>query len=155
MILALLDSTGTPVARVARLVQLIANEQRHTLAALVGTPDRDGNPITRKFSDKDRADLQRLLVALDKARDRRVIGLLMRGDHPARDVLHAGALDRARMMVGTGAAALGDAIALTRHAAELGFAGALGLLILNKSFDFAKLWVIPHPSVLINHAYQT
>ena len=39
----------------------------------------------------------------------------------------AGELDRARMMVGTGAAALGDAIALTRHAAELGFAGALVL----------------------------
>ena len=32
-----------------------------------------------------------------------------------------------RLMVGTGAAALGDAIALTRHAAELGFAGALVL----------------------------
>jgi 4-hydroxy-tetrahydrodipicolinate synthase len=32
-----------------------------------------------------------------------------------------------RMMVGTGAAALADAIALTRHAAELGFAGALVL----------------------------
>src|ERR1051326_5484166 len=32
-----------------------------------------------------------------------------------------------RMMVGTGAAASGDAIALTRHAAELGFAGALAL----------------------------
>jgi 4-hydroxy-tetrahydrodipicolinate synthase len=30
-----------------------------------------------------------------------------------------------RMMVGTGAAALADAIALTRHAAEVGFAGAL------------------------------
>jgi 4-hydroxy-tetrahydrodipicolinate synthase len=30
-----------------------------------------------------------------------------------------------RLMVGTGAAATGDAIALTRHAAELGFAGAL------------------------------
>jgi len=30
-----------------------------------------------------------------------------------------------RMMVGTGAAALADAIALTRHAAELGFGGAL------------------------------
>jgi 4-hydroxy-tetrahydrodipicolinate synthase len=30
-----------------------------------------------------------------------------------------------RMMVGTGAAAVADAIALTRHAAELGFAGAL------------------------------
>jgi 4-hydroxy-tetrahydrodipicolinate synthase len=30
-----------------------------------------------------------------------------------------------RLMVGTGAAALADAIALTRHAAELGFAGAL------------------------------
>jgi 4-hydroxy-tetrahydrodipicolinate synthase len=39
----------------------------------------------------------------------------------------AGALDRSRMMVGTGAAALGDAIALTRHAGELGFAGALVL----------------------------
>jgi hypothetical protein len=32
-----------------------------------------------------------------------------------------------RMMVGTGAAALADAITLTRHAAELGFAGALVL----------------------------
>src|ERR1700758_5885142 len=32
-----------------------------------------------------------------------------------------------RMMVGTGAAALADAIALTEHAAELGFAGALVL----------------------------
>ena len=30
-------------------------------------------------------------------------------------------------MVGTGAAAMADAIALTRHAAELGFAGALVL----------------------------
>jgi 4-hydroxy-tetrahydrodipicolinate synthase len=30
-----------------------------------------------------------------------------------------------RLMVGTGAAAIADAIALTRHAAELGFAGAL------------------------------
>jgi 4-hydroxy-tetrahydrodipicolinate synthase len=32
-----------------------------------------------------------------------------------------------RLMVGTGAAAMADAIALTRHAAELGFAGALVL----------------------------
>jgi 4-hydroxy-tetrahydrodipicolinate synthase len=32
-----------------------------------------------------------------------------------------------RMMVGTGAAALADAVALTNHAAELGFAGALVL----------------------------
>src|ERR1700730_17428161 len=32
-----------------------------------------------------------------------------------------------RMMVGSGAAALADAIALTKHAAELGFAGALVL----------------------------
>ena len=30
-----------------------------------------------------------------------------------------------RLMVGTGAAAVGDAVTLTRHAAELGFAGAL------------------------------
>lgn len=33
----------------------------------------------------------------------------------------------ARMMVGTGAAAVADAVALTRHAAELGFGGALVL----------------------------
>ena len=38
-----------------------------------------------------------------------------------------GGLPLERMMVGTGAAALADAIALTRHAAELGFAGALVL----------------------------
>jgi 4-hydroxy-tetrahydrodipicolinate synthase len=39
----------------------------------------------------------------------------------------ASGLPLSRMMVGTGAAALADAIALTRHAAELGFAGALVL----------------------------
>jgi len=39
----------------------------------------------------------------------------------------ASGLPLTRMMVGTGAAALADAIALTRHAAELGFAGALVL----------------------------
>jgi 4-hydroxy-tetrahydrodipicolinate synthase len=39
----------------------------------------------------------------------------------------AGALPLDRMMVGTGAAALADAVALTKHAAELGFAGALVL----------------------------
>ena len=39
----------------------------------------------------------------------------------------AAGLPMDRLMVGTGAAALADAIALTRHAAELGFAGALVL----------------------------
>jgi 4-hydroxy-tetrahydrodipicolinate synthase len=39
----------------------------------------------------------------------------------------ASGLPLSRMMVGTGAAATDDAIALTRHAAELGFAGALVL----------------------------
>jgi 4-hydroxy-tetrahydrodipicolinate synthase len=39
----------------------------------------------------------------------------------------AGGLPLDRMMVGTGAAATADAIALTKHAAELGFAGALVL----------------------------
>ncbi len=37
----------------------------------------------------------------------------------------AAALPLGRLMVGTGAAAIGDAIALTKHAAELGFAAAL------------------------------
>src|SRR5262245_9422217 len=41
---------------------------------------------------------------------------------------YAGAgLPMERLMVGTGAAALADALALTRHAADLGFAGALVL----------------------------
>ncbi len=37
----------------------------------------------------------------------------------------ANGLPMERLMVGTGAAAVSDAVALTRHAAELGFAGAL------------------------------
>jgi 4-hydroxy-tetrahydrodipicolinate synthase len=40
---------------------------------------------------------------------------------------HAAGLPVDRLMVGTGAAALADAVALTRHAAGLGFAGALML----------------------------
>ena len=43
------------------------------------------------------------------------------------DAYKANALPLDRLMVGTGAAALSDAVALTRHAAELGFAGALVL----------------------------
>ena len=39
----------------------------------------------------------------------------------------AAGLPLERMMVGTGAAAIADAVALTRHAAELGFGGALVL----------------------------
>jgi 4-hydroxy-tetrahydrodipicolinate synthase len=39
----------------------------------------------------------------------------------------ANGLPLERLMVGTGAAAVSDAVALTRHAAELGFAGALVL----------------------------
>jgi 4-hydroxy-tetrahydrodipicolinate synthase len=40
---------------------------------------------------------------------------------------HAAGLPLDRMMVGTGAAAVADAVALTRHAAALGFGGALVL----------------------------
>lgn len=43
------------------------------------------------------------------------------------DAYKADGLPMERLMVGTGAAAVSDAIALTRHAAELGFAGALVL----------------------------
>ena len=39
----------------------------------------------------------------------------------------AAGLPLSRMMVGTGAAATADAVALTRHGAELGFGGALVL----------------------------
>lgn len=43
------------------------------------------------------------------------------------DAYKANGLPLHRLMVGTGAAAVSDAVALTRHAAELGFAGALVL----------------------------
>ena len=43
------------------------------------------------------------------------------------DAYKANGLPLERLMVGTGAAAVADAVALTRHAAELGFAGALVL----------------------------
>src|SRR5690349_23757626 len=43
------------------------------------------------------------------------------------DAYKANDLPLHRLMVGTGAAAVSDAVALTRHAAELGFAGALVL----------------------------
>jgi 4-hydroxy-tetrahydrodipicolinate synthase len=43
------------------------------------------------------------------------------------DAYKANGLPLNRLMVGTGAAAMADAVALTRHAAELGFAGALVL----------------------------
>src|SRR5215471_10026741 len=43
------------------------------------------------------------------------------------DAYKANGLPLARLMVGTGAAAVSDAVALTRHAAALGFGGALVL----------------------------
>ena len=43
------------------------------------------------------------------------------------DAYKANALPLHRLMVGTGAAAVSDAVSLTRHAAELGFGGALVL----------------------------
>src|SRR6478609_6348032 len=43
------------------------------------------------------------------------------------DAYKANGLPLHRLMVGTGAAAVSDAVALTRHAAELGFGGALVL----------------------------
>ena len=43
------------------------------------------------------------------------------------DAYKTDGLPLSRLMVGTGAAAMSDAVALTRHAAELGFAGALVL----------------------------
>jgi 4-hydroxy-tetrahydrodipicolinate synthase len=43
------------------------------------------------------------------------------------DTYKANGMPLHRLMVGTGAAAVADAVALTRHAAELGFAGALVL----------------------------
>src|SRR5499426_701223 len=43
------------------------------------------------------------------------------------DAYKANGLPMQRLMVGTGAASVSDAVVLTRHAADLGFAGALVL----------------------------
>src|SRR3569833_3496225 len=53
------------------------------------------------------------------------------------DAYKTNGLQLGRLMVGTGAASVSDAVALTRHAAELGFAGALVLLF----FFFFGLFV--------------
>ena len=55
------------------------------------------------------------------------------------DAYKANGLPLDRLMVGTGAAAVSDAVALTRHAADLGFAGALGtvLLVVSLALVFA------------------
>jgi trimeric autotransporter adhesin len=47
------SAAGEHAARVARLVQLTANEQMRTLAALAGTPDRNGTPITTAMIERE------------------------------------------------------------------------------------------------------
>ena len=71
---------------------------RLALAALLPSMatmfNRSGRPRAQPRTSPKIA--QRVLVALDEPRDRRVIGLALRRDHAIRDVLHARALDRPR-----------------------------------------------------------
>ncbi len=59
-----LDTTAAArqTARVARLVQLTANEQTAALAAVLGTPDRSGTPVTE--ADVEREVLASLVAGL-------------------------------------------------------------------------------------------
>ena len=63
--------------------------------------DREHRDINQTRIGAEREHLaeqpgQRLLVTLAEARDRAVIGHLVRGDHPVADVLHAGPLNLSR-----------------------------------------------------------
>ena len=67
----------------------------------LGAVDRDHSDRRQAGVGAQREDLaeqaaEGALVTLDEPRDRRVIGLLLRGDDAAGDVLDAGALDRPR-----------------------------------------------------------
>ena len=70
---------------------------------------------------------QRLRRAQRARHHRRGDLVLARGAQARDERLRDAGLPLDRLMVGTGAAAVADAVALTRHAAELGFAGALVL----------------------------
>src|ERR1700739_2213989 len=99
---------------------------RGVIAAIATAIDRDGEPDCARS-----VALARFL--LDNGCDGlNVLGTT--GEAPSLSLEHRGRVMKAyaaaglpldRMMVGTGAAATADAIALTRQAAELGFAGAL------------------------------
>ena len=60
------------------------------------TPDADQPGLRAQPEHLAEHAGQRVLVALDEPRDRRVIGLLLRRDHAVRDVLDARPLDRPR-----------------------------------------------------------
>jgi len=86
------------LARQALVVNIrLAARVGRDLAAIDGDHlDRD-QPGLRTQPQHPAEDLgQRVLVAFHKARDRRVIGLLVCRDHPIGDVLDARALDRPR-----------------------------------------------------------
>jgi len=76
---------------------LVARRVRRDLRPV----DRDHTDLGQAAAGAKRQDLaeqtgNRVLVALDEPRDRRVIGLLLRRQHPKRDVLVTGPLDHPR-----------------------------------------------------------
>jgi 4-hydroxy-tetrahydrodipicolinate synthase len=99
---------------------------RGVVAAIITPLDRNGAPDAAQFSAVARALLSSGCDGLN------VLGTtgeatsfsLTERKHLMEAVAKSG-LPLDRMMVGTGAAAVNDAIKLTGHAAELGFAGAL------------------------------
>lgn len=97
--------------------------------AAVATPiDTKGAPDVKRATDLARYLLENGCDALN------VLGTTGEATSFSRDermgvmnAYKAAGLPMSRLMVGTGAAAVSDAVALTRHAAELGFAAALVL----------------------------
>jgi 4-hydroxy-tetrahydrodipicolinate synthase len=106
-------------------LEMSAHELRGVIAAIATPIEASGEPDTAravklaKFLLANGCDALNVLGTTGEAtsfsREQRMRVMSAYGE--------AGVTDRA--MVGTGAAALDDAIALTRHAAERGFAGAL------------------------------
>jgi 4-hydroxy-tetrahydrodipicolinate synthase len=101
---------------------------RGVIAAIATPVEENGAPDLKRAIELARYLLDNGCDALN------VLGTTGEATSFARDermavmsAYKAAGLPLDRLMVGTGAAAVADAVALTRHAAELGFAGALVL----------------------------
>jgi len=106
----------------------VSKTLRGVIAAVVTPVEENGAPDLKRAIDLARYLLDNGCDGLN------VLGTTGEATSFARDermavmsAYKAAGLPLDRLMVGTGAAAVADAVALTRHAAELGFAGALVL----------------------------
>ena len=101
---------------------------RGVIAAVATPVDEDGSPDTARATKLARYLLDNGCDGLNVlGTTGEATSFSLEERKRVMDAYKAAGLPLDRMMVGTGAAATADAVALTRHAAELGFAGALVL----------------------------